>query len=270
MIADSITDFVPCPDIAPPLKKTIIAPPLTNSQIKKKATKKVTGYVIYEGPSLLDGSPIVVIMTGLGGSKNRKTGEVAQTWIMRSDMTPIEAFKIGADSTVCGNCPYRWSLYVKNSGAPRCYVNLGQAPLSIYKAYKRGSYPALPLDYTLPPGMGLRLGSYGDPVAVPMKAWKSLIDSASFHLAYTHQWKEFPVQSAPYKGLCMASVGNALEALQAVKLGWKFFRVESAPAPIGLELNCPSDKATHGEHIRQCEACKLCNGSKASIWITPH
>ena len=51
------------------------------------------GVILYEGPSELDGSPIVVIATF--GSKNRKTGKgrknLIQTWIMRQDVAPWDA-----------------------------------------------------------------------------------------------------------------------------------------------------------------------------------
>jgi len=30
--------------------------------------------IVYQGPSMLDGSPIVMIVTGFSGSSNRKTG----------------------------------------------------------------------------------------------------------------------------------------------------------------------------------------------------
>ena len=40
-----------------------------------------TGYVIYKGPSLLDGAPIVVI--AVIGSGNTKTGDMVQTYILR-------------------------------------------------------------------------------------------------------------------------------------------------------------------------------------------
>jgi hypothetical protein len=54
------------------------------------------GIVIYRGPSILDGSPIVVIATGLGsGSSNRKTGALVQTWILRDDVSPIERSRAG-------------------------------------------------------------------------------------------------------------------------------------------------------------------------------
>jgi len=50
--------------------------------------------VVWEGPSMIDGSPIVVIITGMkpgSGSGNSKTGTMAQTYIIRSDMSPMEA-----------------------------------------------------------------------------------------------------------------------------------------------------------------------------------
>ena len=46
--------------------------------------KKPTGYVIYDGPSLADGAPIIVIATIKSG--NSKTGDMLQTWIIRKDI----------------------------------------------------------------------------------------------------------------------------------------------------------------------------------------
>jgi len=40
------------------------------------------GYIIYEGPSQLDGGPIVGLVTL--GSVNQKTGNVMQMYIMRA------------------------------------------------------------------------------------------------------------------------------------------------------------------------------------------
>ena len=85
---------------------------------------------------MLDGAPIVVIATTK--SSNRKTGDMVQTWILRSDIKPTEASKAGADASICGDCKHRWSL----GGA--CYVNIGQGPGAIFRAYKRGNYPQAP------------------------------------------------------------------------------------------------------------------------------
>lgn len=57
--------------------------------------------VIYQGPSLIDGSPIVCI--AIIGSGNVKTGSMIQTYIIRSDISPMEASKSGLDYAICGN-----------------------------------------------------------------------------------------------------------------------------------------------------------------------
>src|SRR5438105_2995512 len=52
--------------------------------------------IIYRGPALLDGAPIVAIATGLdGGSANPKTGPLINTWILRADIEPTEARMTG-------------------------------------------------------------------------------------------------------------------------------------------------------------------------------
>ena len=87
---------------------------------------KLNGFILYEGASVLDGAPIVVIATMR--TDNPKTGAMVQTWIIRSDIDPMAASKEGLDSSVCGNCPLRHSL----GGA--CYVTIFQAPLAILQA----------------------------------------------------------------------------------------------------------------------------------------
>jgi hypothetical protein len=70
--------------------------------------------VLYRGPSLLDGSPIVAIATI--GSTNVKTGPMVQTWILRADMNPLEAssqWGSGAAPTlaVTLNPEHGWSIH---------------------------------------------------------------------------------------------------------------------------------------------------------------
>ena len=50
--------------------------------------RKPRGLVLYEGPSEIDGKPIVCIATL--DSRNRKTGNMVQTWILRQDVSPFE------------------------------------------------------------------------------------------------------------------------------------------------------------------------------------
>ncbi len=56
--------------------------------------------IVYDGPSIIDGKPIVVILTGLDqSSENAKTGNLVQSFIIRSDIAPTDALKTGDDAT---------------------------------------------------------------------------------------------------------------------------------------------------------------------------
>ena len=57
--------------------------------------KKPSGYVIYDGPSLIDGKPIIAIAI-TKKSTNSKTGGMVQTYIIRKDIDPRQANKSGA------------------------------------------------------------------------------------------------------------------------------------------------------------------------------
>ena len=62
------------------------------------------GIVLYEGPSMLDGAPIVAIATGIKSrAGNVKTGDMVQVFILRQDMSPNEAQRKGTDGAVCGD-----------------------------------------------------------------------------------------------------------------------------------------------------------------------
>jgi hypothetical protein len=56
------------------------------------------GFIIDRGLSPIDGQPYVAILTL--ESSNRKTGNMAQVWIMREDINPVEAVQTGEDVTV--------------------------------------------------------------------------------------------------------------------------------------------------------------------------
>ena len=59
--------------------------------------------IFYDGPSMLDGSPIFAALVGLDSpSANTATGSMAQVYIMRSDITPVSAIATGADASICG------------------------------------------------------------------------------------------------------------------------------------------------------------------------
>ena len=105
-------------------------------------------------------------------------------------------------------------------------------------------------------GRVIRLGSYGDPAAVPAWIWRALVRKAKGWTGYTHQWKIRPAMH----DLCMASVDNAEEYAEAKNAGWRTFRVRTADEQLGdREIACPaSDEAGNKT---TCEKCRLCAGT---------
>lgn len=219
---------------------------------------KPTGYVIYNGPSLLDGSPIVVIATLK--STNDKTRNMLQTWIIRSDMSPMEANRTGHDFSVCGNCASRGKPTNRDTGLASersCYVKLHQAPTGIYKAFVRGRYP-LAVGHAAIAAIGrgrkVRLGAYGDMSAVPSYVAESLISEADGHTAYSHQ---SGMAGSSYDAkLYMVSADSLDDAKAAWATGARTFRVVSDYSEMiaGKEIACPSKDGVH------CITCGLCNG----------
>ena len=238
-----------------------------------KALRRDTycGVILYQGPSLIDGAPIVVIANRIvADSTNEKTGAMVQTFIIRQDMRPLDAARLGYDYSICGHCPHRPS----NAGS--CYVNIGRSVESVYGAYQRGRYAVPHVDYDtdiLPDLFAdsiFRLGSYGDPAAAPYRIWAHATRLVRARNGYTHQWREFPAFAA----LCMASVDSEAEAVEARANGWRTFRVRAASAPImtGAEVVCPASEEA-GKRTT-CSDCRACGGTsakaRASIVIVAH
>lgn len=85
--------------------------------------KKPLGIVLWKGKSLLDGERIVVIATGIfTKTENRKTGDMIQTWILRRDIDPMLARRMGEDKSICGSCKHRQES--------TCYVNICRSGLN--------------------------------------------------------------------------------------------------------------------------------------------
>ena len=225
------------------------------------------GVILFEGPSAIDGAPIVVIAVGLKkASSNSKTGGMIQTYILRSDISPIDAVHTGLDVSICGTCIHRGDGTGK---ARTCYVNLGQGVTVVYKAYKRGVYPHA-TDWSVFTGRDVRFGTYGDPAAAPLALWARLARLSRMHTGYIHRWRELP---AIWASLFMASADTANDAADAHAMGYRTFRV----VPAGLnwlerEVLCPASKEA-GKKL-QCADCGACNGvrtgRKSSIVIPLH
>jgi len=222
--------------------------------------------IIYNGPSLLDGKPIVVIATY--SNRNTKTGKVVQTYILRSDINPLEASKTGQDFSICGSCPMRGEVTTdpkrKIAKRRKCYVNLGQGVLIVFKSFLRGVYKEGD-----PRTMGrdrfVRVGTYGDPAAVPSEVWDELLAECETWTAYTHQKPWRP-------DIAMQSADSYDEAKAHWAEGRRTFRVIVDLGDIDKtnEALCPASKEA-GRRV-QCTACKLCKGSSLakSIAIVEH
>jgi hypothetical protein len=146
--------------------------------------------IIYKGPSLLDGKPIVVIATY--SKRNAKTGVVVQTYILVDGINPLEASKTGADFSICGNCAMRGEVTTdptrKQAKNRRCYVNLGQGVLIVYKSFLRGVYAIadnIAARKSIGRGRFVRVGTYGDPAAVPPPFGKNYFPEADTFTAYS-------------------------------------------------------------------------------------
>ena len=223
--------------------------------------KPANGYILWEGVSPIDGAPIVCIATGFKNkSANAKTGDEIQTWILRADVEPHVAVKLGLDAAICGDCPHRPA----NNGT--CYVKTFQAPLSVFRKYKTGGYRRLP-SLDLFNGRAVRLGSYGDPAMVPAEVWREIVAFAADHTGYTHQWRSGLANGL--KGIVQASCDSLADFLDATAAGWKTFLVKpaNAPDPVGT-VHCAAS-VERGQKTN-CATCTLCDGASANVVINAH
>ena len=209
------------------------------------------GLVIYEGPSRLDGQPVVVVVTGLVvGSRNRKTADLLQVYILPRDVSPPAAVKSGADAAVCGDCKHRPS----EGGV--CYVNIGWGPMMVWRAWQVGkSYqPADPERAAqVLAGSSVRFGAWGDPAAVPLEVWRPLLPDLYAWTGYTHQWRAL---DSDWHWL-MASVDSVPEREAAKARGWRTFRVkEPEDGLLPGERYCLAD-----EMGIPCAKCRGCDGN---------
>jgi hypothetical protein len=127
-------------------------------------------------------------------------------------------------------------------------------------------------------GRMVRLGSYGDPMAVPADVWEALTAHCAGHTGYTHQWAN-PAIDADHKArvnaLCMASADNEQEAQAARDANVRYFRIRTADEAVNRgEFVCPASEEA-GKR-KTCATCGACNGTdekgaaKASPVIVVH
>jgi hypothetical protein len=178
-----------------------------------------------------------------------------QTWILRADVDPVSAWQTGRDYSVCGPCTLRHSAQAGSGG---CYVVKRNAPMQVYSAWLRGRYRAHTRKQlaAVTTGRGVRIGSYGDPAAVPTTVWSDLLVHALLHTGYTHH----PYVDPELAVYCMASVETHAQRTEAKALGYRTFRIK----PRGTrrtrgEARCPA--AAESGHRLTCLACPIrCDG----------
>lgn len=230
--------------------------------------------ILYRGPSMIDGSPILVIATS--NSNNPKTGNLVQVWIIRGDMHPQEALASGGDKAICGHCPHRPQPTTRilqsgpNKGQERtsmnrsCYVN-PMGPTSVWNAYNRGRYKSI--DPSAFVNARIRYGAYGDIVAMPFEIFNAVNAVAAEWVGYTHQWQT--KQGQKFRGALMASVDTPAQEIKAQAAGWSTFRVGLVDgSDIGDARECP---ATVSKNEITCSDCMACDGSSGTaIYVKAH
>lgn len=182
------------------------------------------GYILYRTPTR------VAIATGFSrSSANPKTGPMIQIWIIRPDVSPVDAVHTGQDSAICGTCPLR-SPAGRGFIGRQCYVQIAQAPQSIYHAFHRGAYVDA-TTYTLDEianlfeGRAVRLGAYGDPGFLPLSLLRAITSRARRWTGYTQRWRLPSIAQSDYRHYLMASTTSLDESSRANSLGWRYFRV---------------------------------------------
>ena len=149
------------------------------------------------------------------------------------------------------------------------------APNNVWNAWKKGRYAN-------PSKMNMhcfrdkivRIGSYGDPSAVPTEVWKIITAKAKGFVGYTHQWTRAFIDPN-LKHYCMASCDTESEARRASLMGWRTFRVRlKTEKVLPNEAICPA--SIEAGQKTTCEKCGLCSGikdnkdSRKSIAIIVH
>lgn len=231
------------------------------------------GYVLYQGPSVIDGAPIVVIYVPAKRASNRKTGEMGQTYIFRADIPPMEASRIGADASVCGGCVHRGKID-RESGklvGRSCYVTLFQGPRVVWDAWQRGRYQDITDNANaialVGSGQLVRLGTYGDPASVPIAVWDALLSQSAGHTGYSHQWRAPRLRAV--MRYCQASCDTPADVAKASELGYGIFYVAPTvtDVPDGF-LRCPA--SAEAGKTATCADCLMCDGKGNRIVIAAH
>lgn len=181
---------------------------------------------------------------------------MVQTYILREDVSPVDAVHNGKDAGVCGDCPLR------RAAGGACYVVPFHDPQQVWKQYQAGAYaqPSRRKALKILRGRAIRCGAYGDPFAVSdLSLWLDLSKTASVFTGYTHFWHK--PDALPLRDVVMASVETPEARAQAKALGWRTFRMRTEGAPILKgEAQCPYPAIG-----LQCIRCGACDGRRRGL-----
>jgi len=230
-----------------------------------------TYYLLYDGPSQIDATRVGVV--AYVGGLNKKTVGMVETYILTHAHDPHEAAVRGEDVSICGGCPQRLFLARQESARRKaegntdpvamCYVMQARGPRRAWEAWIEGR--AQPMDLgVLARLQPVRMGTYGDPCAVPFDVWAPLLTTEGARwTGYTHQWRS-PFVGTEWQALVMASVDSPKLQRKAAAAGWRTFRarrwVDGEPEPIGKgEHTCPASREAGGKTT--CIMCNKCGGT---------
>ena len=237
-------------------------------------------YVIHRGTSEIDRTSRIVVIATVSNA-NRKTGDMLQTYILLEDVPPMEGVKTGADSAICGGCVHRGNG--KDGTGRTCYVNLAHGPRVVYASYRAGGLPDISHDpaaiNALGNGRVVRLGTYGDPVAVPLNVWRNLLAGSIGRSGYTHQWRA--AKFAAFRPILQASCDTPGDFERARASGWGTFTTVPVGGTLPGALLCPaSAEAGTSQGLGlpqgllkrvQCVDCLMCDGaSQRHVYIPAH
>lgn len=133
---------------------------------------------------------------------------------------------------------------------------------TVWHAYKRGVY--LPAKEAIGDPFfrrHVRVGTYGDPAAVPLSVWAAMLRSTRGFTMYTHLWRTCDQGLAEF---AMASVDSPEEQQEAQERGWRTFRTRFGhEALMPNEMVCPASEEALKR--QKCCDCLLCDGFKGEI-----
>ncbi|QFP95572.1 hypothetical protein SEA_GAUGELDP_89 [Mycobacterium phage GaugeLDP] len=216
--------------------------------------------LVWQGKSELTGEELIVLATKASSpaKANMKTGDMVQISILRADVNPTEAIKLGLDEATCGDCPFR---SIASGGDGGCYTHKslrrGHAQTSSWNAHQKHGSRAFDLEAFR--GLKVRFGSYGDPAAVPFEVWEAILSVAEGVTGYTHQWRTADPRFAQ---LCMASADTVGQRREARHKGYRTFRPRPGNAPREAgEVICPA--STEAGFKTDCMTCMACGGTSS-------